>query len=220
MAVLEGLLSRFDACAGSVAALLVGDPGSGKTRLLDELLRDCRGSRPPRWSGWRLRAGAAHPLATVRSLLQRLRDVPDAGNPSARWPSARHPPVDRWTRCGSSRRRTARWPAWGRRWSWSTTSTGPTRSPPACSTTCCGPPRGRPAGGARGREPARGRDEVVARVAQRPAGPQRFASVALGPLAEGDGSRLARRLALGLDDERAALCGAAQRAHPSGCSSS
>ena len=207
MAVLEGLLSRFDARAGPVAALLVGDPGSGKTRLLDELL-----PRLPRLATTevvRLRGYELErriPLATVRSLLQRLRDVPDAGEPVgtlAFGPAPTGGPVDRVRLFEASYGALA--------------GLGPTlvvvddfhwadevtaallhyllRAAHAAGQPVALVVASRPADGTRSLR------ESLSDLL----GPQRFASVALGPLAEGDGSRLARDLAPGLDDERAAL---------------
>jgi DNA-binding CsgD family transcriptional regulator len=78
MAALTGLLSRLDARSGPVAALVLGPPGAGKTRLLSELRPHLDVPEQVWLRGFELEAGI--PLATSRSLLQRLRAVPRLGD--------------------------------------------------------------------------------------------------------------------------------------------
>ena len=77
LAVLTGLLGEAVRSGSPAAALIIGEPGSGKTRLLDEVLRDHQGAQVVRTAGYE--PSRSIPLAASGYLLRRLAEAPDNG---------------------------------------------------------------------------------------------------------------------------------------------
>jgi DNA-binding NarL/FixJ family response regulator len=76
LAVLDQLTTRWDG-GGPVAALLLGSPGVGKTRLLSEFLADARDVRQLATAGYEPERQV--PLACLRPCLKELTTVPTYG---------------------------------------------------------------------------------------------------------------------------------------------
>jgi DNA-binding NarL/FixJ family response regulator len=77
LAVLVGLLDDAVRSGSSVAALVTGQPGSGKTRLLDQVLSDYKGRRVVRSAGYE--PSKSIPLAAAGHLLRTLAEAPNNG---------------------------------------------------------------------------------------------------------------------------------------------
>lgn len=75
VAALEALWEQVRARPGPAAAVVVGDPGSGKSRLLSELALRISAVEPIPFNGYELERQI--PLAAARSLLQRVRAAAD-----------------------------------------------------------------------------------------------------------------------------------------------
>lgn len=77
LGLLTGLLAQQNRTRGPVAALISGDPGSGKSRLLAEVRHHLTGRRHVRLQGRQLEQQIQ--LAAAREILKLLADVPDEG---------------------------------------------------------------------------------------------------------------------------------------------
>jgi hypothetical protein len=77
LAVLVGLLDDAVRSGSSVAALVTGQPGSGKTRLLDQVLSNYKGTRVVRSAGYE--PSKSIPLAAAGHLLRTLAEAPNNG---------------------------------------------------------------------------------------------------------------------------------------------
>src|SRR5262249_4007981 len=77
LAVLRGLFDDSIRSGSLAAALVTGEPGSGKTRLLEEALRDFHGARVVRAAGYE--PSRSIPLAGAGDLLRILAEAPNHG---------------------------------------------------------------------------------------------------------------------------------------------